>query len=366
MKESKNVLHICASLNGGGVERMLQNYVCAIKDETIQFHIIKHQQAEGMLEKALQECGCKITYIIPKSKNVFQYTKELITYMKQNQIDVVHCHQGYVSFFPLGVAKLCGVKKRIAHGHTAFEKESRIRKWYRALTTCFTKMVATDLLACGDSAGRWMWHKNYTVIPNAMQVEQFYFSETMRIQKRKELNIDNQFVIGCVSRLVPDKNHMFLLEIFREIRKKEPNATLVLVGDGSCYDEILNDINQYNIEKNVLLLKIRNDVSSLLNAFDAFVLPTKYEGLGICFIEAQINGLPTFAPQGAVPVETKITSQLSYLPMGNPETWADSILLGKRQALSEEENQAIEQYDIAIQPQKLLNVYRGEDKRGDA
>lgn len=357
------ILHICKQLNGGGVERVIYNYISSWKNTEDDFYIVKHVQEQGILEEPLNQLGCKIEYIVPKSRNTIGYVKSLYTLIKKYDIEVVHCHQGYMSFFPLLIAWGCGVKKRIAHGHTAFEKETAIRKCYRKICTILTRFTATDLCACGETAGNWMWKKQYQIFPNVLPIEKYYYNPEMREKIRKELFIQDtqkipHFVVGCISRLAPGKNHDFLLEIFSCIKKRKPEAVLIIAGDGSRYKEIQEMIQKKQLETSVMMLGNREDVPDLLNAFDAFVLPTEYEGLGICLIEAQMNGLPVFTSKGAVPKETAVTSNIAYISLEKtPEEWAEKIISGKRKELSEQEKEGLGLYQGSIQVEKLRRLY---------
>lgn len=78
------------------------------------------------------------------------------------------------------------------------------------------------------------------------------------------------------------------------------------------------------------LFGAREDVPALLQAMDAFALPTRYEGFGIALLEAQAAGLPCFAPDGAVPREAAVTGLLRLLPPGlSAAGWAGEILAAK-------------------------------------
>lgn len=55
---------------------------------------------------------------------------------------------------------------------------------------------------------------------------------------RKELKINNQLVIGHVGAFVNQKNHTFILNVFKEYLSKNSNSLLLLVGDGPLFDKI--------------------------------------------------------------------------------------------------------------------------------
>lgn len=105
---------------------------------------------------------------------------------------------------------------------------------------------------------------------------------------------------------------------------------------------------------------LRTDVPALLQAMDVFVLPSRFEGLGIVYIEAQAAGLKTFATAEVVPQEACISEKLfTYLPRNaSAKQWADTILATD---ISHRENtlKLIQNngYDIMIECQKLYRIY---------
>ena len=157
--------------------------------------------------------------------------------------------------------------------------------------------VATDLFACSKAAGEFYYGKEAVdsgkvkIIPNAINLEKYKFNEATRNKVRKELNIEDKFVIGHIGRMAPQKNQKFLLKIFSEVKKEKNNAILLMIGDGLLKSEIQKEINKLNIKDSVLLLGVRDDIPQLLMAMDVFVLPSLFEGLGIVAVEAQAVGL---------------------------------------------------------------------------
>ena len=95
-----------------------------------------------------------------------------------------------------------------------------------------------------------------------------------------------------MGRFFPQKNQIFLLEIFEKVLKKCSSARLVLVGVGTLKNKIEQIIKEKNLQDKVLLLGLRSDIPELLQAFDCYVFPSLFEGLVISAIEAQASGLP--------------------------------------------------------------------------
>ena len=115
------------------------------------------------------------------------------------------------------------------------------------------------------------------------------------------------------------------MDIFEKIQEIKKDSILIWAGSGDLEKNIEQYIESKGLSNKVLLLGDCSDVASLYAAMDVFVLPSRYEGLGIVYIEAQASGLTTFA-SNVVPKDTKITELINYLPLNeSPEFWAKKI-----------------------------------------
>lgn len=198
--------------------------------------------------------------------------------------------------------------------------------------------------------------RKVTIMPNAIDIENFRFSIAKRNKIRSELNIEGKLVIGCVARFSPEKNHEFLLEIFKEIIHTKSESVLMLIGRGELEDSIKRKATELGIKNSILFLGVRNDVPDLLNAMDVFILPSLHEGLPVTLVEAQANGLPTWVAD-VVTNEVKIASNIHYMSLGDgAKTWSRSILSEKlnRNFIGCE----FERYDIKKAADRMFGVYQ--------
>ena len=129
--------------------------------------------------------------------------------------------------------------------------------------------------------------------------------------------------MGHVGRFVLQKNHIFLVDIFKEFLKMVPNSKLVLIGNGETKDDIVKKIVELKIEKNTILLENIKNVNEYMQAFDLFLFPSLYEGLGIVLIEAQAAGLKCFASD-TIPKNAKISDNLIFVSLSSSsKQWAN-------------------------------------------
>jgi glycosyltransferase EpsF len=191
------------------------------------------------------------------------------------------------------------VPVRICHNHTTAHWGEGVKTLLKYILRPFNKVFATDYFACGETAGRWMYgdrcfdRGEVTVMPNAIDTEQFAFDPAARAALREELGIpQDAFVVGHVGRFMYQKNHRFLVDIFAEVLKKKPEAVLLLVGEGELMESIREKVKARGISSSVVFTGARREVNKLYSVMDVFCLPSFYEGMPVVAWEAQANGLP--------------------------------------------------------------------------
>lgn len=351
------VLHICAAMNDGGVERMIMNYFSVMNREAVQFDFVVHSAKEGMLESVAESMGAVIYHVPPKTKNPFLYIKRMTEIMRAGNYDVVHCHQGNKSLYPLMIAKRVGIPKRIAHAHSDIPVGGIIDKLIKRVETCLTEEYATILLACSEKAGADMWNaRSYRIIHDAVDIKRFAFSAEKRDRLRKDLDVVDKTVIVCVARMVESKNHKRLIEIVAKMQQKDPQIALLLVGSGGLQDAIHKQVDSLHV-KNVIFAGSSENVEDYLCASDIFVLPTMHEGFGMAIMEAQLSGLETVTTD-VVSQELYLTSKLHTLSLTDTDDeWINAIYSNLNGDRSVEIGSDVSEYDIRIQGERLMELY---------
>ncbi len=269
--------------------------------------------------------------------------RQLTTWIRKiicvEEYDAIHINSdtAYLAAAYIWIANGAKEKKRkdlkiIVHSHSTMVDEDNYMK--RMVKTFFHKICIhyvnknTDMcFACSSMAAEWMFGKRETTtIPNGLDSEKFCYSVDAENRIRDELELKDNFVICSVGRLAYQKNPFFTIDIFREILNIRPNSKLLLVGDGPLRESIREYIDENNLTETVLLLGNRVDIPDILSASNAFLLPSRFEGLGIVYIEAQLSGIPVFASD-AVPNEAFITPVIYRCSLNsNANEWADVIM----------------------------------------
>ena len=319
------ILHIVTYMGRGGLETMLMNYYRAIDRTKVQFDFLTHRDFRADYDDEIEALGGKI-YRLP-NLNPFSrsYLGALDCFFREHpEYRVVHSHLDCMSAIPLKAAKKHGVPVRIGHAHNS--NQPRDAKYL--LKLFYKRMIAgqaTQLFACSDEAGRWMFgNADFRVLNNAIDAGKYAFDAAIRSEVRHELGLPaDALVVGHVGRFDPQKNHRFLVEIFE---KMPEDARLLLVGDGVLRPDVEQQAEALGIRDRILFTGVRTDVDRLLQAMDVFLMPSLFEGLPVSIVEAQAAGLPCLISD-KVPIECKKTELVTQIPLdASPAEWAEAVL----------------------------------------
>ena len=358
MSQPLRVLHIVTYMGRGGLETMIMNYYRNIDRSKVQFDFLVHRDFKADYDDEIERLGGRIYRISQLNPFSISYYKELNKFFSENRYKIVHCHLDCMSAIPLSIAKKYNIPVRIAHSHNS-SQDKNFKYIIKVFAKKFIPFFSTDLFACSKIAGKWMFgNYNYSIFNNAIDTSKFIYNKFKELEIKNRLNLTNNFVIGHIGRFNPQKNHDFLIDIFYEVYKCDNTAKLVLVGSGDLQKSIENIVEKYGLTDTVLFLGSRDDVHEILQAFDVFVFPSLYEGLGIVAIEAQCAGIPCIVSD-TVPEDTRITSDFNFLSLNSPANrWANEIIKYKNFQKSDSSDIIISSgYDVSEKAKWLEEYY---------
>lgn len=366
--EPKRVLQAFVSNDGGG----LTGYICQnyrwIDKRKVQFDFLTYDE-ELAFQSEFEKEGARF-FTIPRPIHLFSFIKKVNAIIKNNQYELIHFNLSYANIIPVLVAYACGVKIIIIHSHsTAIDSKKVSIRFFKNIVhkigRKILKHVCTDFIACSQKAGQWMYTSEvlrsgkFHIAKNAIDIGKYRFNREKRVVLRDELGIGNDtFVVGHIGRFSFQKNHEFLIEIFKEIYKRNENSRLILIGKGENEVKIKQMVNMYGLCDKVLFLGYREDIPELMSVMDCFVLPSRFEGLGIVGVEAQAAGLPAFFST-EISKELELTTLSYSLSLNDdPKLWAVKILQvnGKNRGNFELKLIA-EGYDIRTEIGEMLKFY---------
>lgn len=328
MNKPIRILHVVTYMGRGGLETMLMNYYRHIDRSLVQFDFLTHRYFRADYDDEIESIGGKIYHLprlVPWNP---AYCKALDKFFTEHmEYRIVHVHQDCLSSVVLKVAKKHGVSVRIAHSHSS-SQDKDIKYPIKLFYKKFIPRYATDLYACGQKAGEWMFGgKPFHIINNAINATEYRYNAEIAEGVRQNLGISRDaLVIGHVGRFSYPKNHIFLIDIFSAVHTRNKNTYLLLVGGGDLYPKVAEKVRSLGLEKYVIFTGVRSDVPALMQAMDIFVFPSLYEGLPVTLIEAQASGLPCYVSD-KVPLECKKTELVTQISLQVPaEQWAERIL----------------------------------------
>lgn len=335
--ERIRVLHILNSLGAGGIETFIINIYRNINKEMIQFDFLIQSSGEQFYEQEISSLGGNIYRITPRSKSIGRNIKELNLFFKESaaNYNTVHFHVSSLSdITAMVIARRYKIRNRVIHSHNVKAGGSKLHTYLHYVNKNLLSFLGTDFFACSEDAGKWMFNtkvlksNKFKIINNAIDIAKFEYKTEARISIRKELGIDDSSVVlGHIGRFHPQKNHIFLIKVFKEVVDINSNSYLLLVGSGALQKDIEKIVREENLTDKVLFLGLRKDTSRILSALDCFVFPSLYEGLGIVLIEAQANGVPIIASSNNIPESVKINNNFQFLKLEDSlVTWKENIL----------------------------------------
>lgn len=277
---------------------------------------------EESIREDFESIGCHVVDFPTRKTDTISYFMQLVKFIHKTKIQVVHAHGNSATLaIEMVAAWLGGCPKRIAHSHNTTCEQIKADKMLRPIFYMFY----THAIACGYEAGKWLFSsRQFTVMKNGREIEKYAFDEEKRNSIRSELNIENKIVIGHVGNFLEQKNHAFLIEIYNEIIKREPNCVLFMIGDRPLKSQIEKCCT--DMLEHIIFTGKTDKVAELINAMDGMLLPSLFEGLPLVVVEWQINGLPCLIAD-TITKESVLSKLVIFESLQNSAAvWAEKIL----------------------------------------
>lgn len=320
----KKILVYGMSGNPGGIESYLINYYKRIDVHEIHFDFVVCGNKIAY-ENVIRKRGGKIYYVPSRRENLLLHMR-LIRSIAQQGYDAVYFNLLSASEV-FSVSAVAGMQntKIIVHSHNNYVKSIKRHLFLRY----FLNKLAEKRLACSKEAAEFMFGKKAkeaVIIRNAIEIEKFLYNPEIRKRMRDKYNLDGKYVLGHVGRLCYQKNTLFLLDVFKRVKREKPNSKLIIIGDGEDRDMVQKQINTLRLDQDVIMAGVVDNVNEWMMAMDVFLLPSRFEGLPVVAVEAQTAGLPcvfsdTFSKDAA------ITNNVSFLSLDSSlDVWAEKTI----------------------------------------
>lgn len=323
------ILYTGYSSNMGGIERFLMNVCKNLNQEKFEICFLVSKEKKVCCQELLKDLGVIFFEVTDRNSNYQQYIKDLKKVYNENDFDIIHFNIMNFSLFErIALANKYSKARLLVHSHSSsINKVYKKTKWLDRIGRMVLRNINYERIACGKEAGEWLFgKKDFLILNNGMEVENFAFCLENRRKVREELGIgEEEKVIGHVGALLPVKNHEFLIKVFDEYQKINPKSKLLLVGEGCLREELEQQVKSLGIQEKVLFLGRRDDTEKFYSAMDVFVMPSWFEGFSVALMEAQVNGLKCYTSTN-VAEESNVTGNLMFLALeAGSKGWAKEI-----------------------------------------
>lgn len=337
MKKKK----VCVLNNGlgyGGTDTFVINLVNNLNTEKYDIILILSSDKETVRNLEVADY-VRILYTnsLDSLKKKIIHLILLYKIMKENKIDIFQTNIDLFNGPNLLVAWLAKVPIRICHSHNT-QQSKEIEKGKKLSIVLYQKIMkwlcwkfSNRKTGCSEEAMDFLFGKKWRelqrgkVIYNGISLDKF--SNKIDLAKKKnELGLQDRQHILTVGRIDIQKNPIFIVEVFKKLYEKKPNVDLVWVGEGNMKAEVIERIEKYQLQNNVIFLGIRNDVADIMKCCDVFFLPSKFEGFGIVLLEAQAANMKCLT---STEVPTVVDcGGCEYMNLDDTtENWADMLKL---------------------------------------
>lgn len=331
----RKICIFCETWESGGIESFLNNVLSRMDLSGLELHLVAARLGESVFTAPMEALGVRFFELSGSPRRVAENHVLFRAMLRRERYDLVHLNlfQG-MSLDYARIAREEGVPVRIAHSHNTALRKSLLRPVKLLLHRVYAARCAGDATAfwaCSRPAAEFLFpekllrERGFRFIPNGIDTARFALRPDRRDEIRRELNAEGRFLVGSVGRLCYQKNQHFVLEVFERLQSLRPDSMLLLVGKGPDLDALKRRAEELGIAERVVFYGVSRKVEELFWAMDAFVFPSRFEGLGIVAVEAQAAGLPALCSEH-VPDEAAVTPLFRRLPLTEGSAaWAEAL-----------------------------------------
>ncbi len=287
MKKIK-ILYIVPSLNSGGAERFLLDLISNLDKNIFEVYLLLFKEKGFFYQEAIDN-NLNVFSLNKKRKIDLINFYKIYKYIKKIKPDIVHTQLGGDIYGKIA-AKIAFVPIIVSTEQNVLVNDKKLIIFFKKISSKFSnKIIAISSAVKRDIINIYKFPESkIELIFNGINLNKF----SSDIQENKKNN-SNEVIIGSIGRLSKQKNYSLLIRALSSFKDK--NFKLLIAGEGELRHELEREINFYNLQSKISLLGEINNVKSFFSELDFFVLPSKWEGLGIVLLEAGLSSLPILA-----------------------------------------------------------------------
>ena len=323
------IAHILYRFAVGGLENGVVNLINRIPETQYRHVIISLTDATEFKQRITRK-DVDIYCLHKKPGHDVGLYFRLWKLLKQLKPDITHT-RNLAALEMVVIAMLAGVKRRIhsEHGwgmndlHGANRKHQLLRRYMSKLTHSYIGLSKHIINYLHDGVG--IPSSKLTQIYNGVDADRFIASENNNVPNPLPDGFaEDTIVIGTVGRMEAVKAQTTLADAFILLNQACPEVNhklrLVMIGDGDLRDQALEKLQKEGLEKQCWLPGSRDDVPTIMNKMDVFVLPSRNEGISNTILEAMATGLPVVATRVGGNPELVVEQETGFLiPSDNPQ-----------------------------------------------
>ena len=359
----QRLLCIVGSINAGGAETFLMKIYRNLDHTRYQMDFCVAVKEPGIYDKEILDMGGRILYTTPKSKGFIKSFRSIKTNVFEGKYKyVMRVSQHSLSGLELIAAKKGGASTTIFRSSNTQTGGGIVNRLLHKLCLPITIFVPDIKMAPSTEAAIFMFGKRKVkkgevlILPNALDTQMYAYNKSVRERYRRTMGIEQALVIGHIGRFTHQKNHMFLIDIFVEIKRRVKNTVLLLIGQGELEAEVRDKVDKVGLANDVKFLNIRRDIPELLSTMDVFVFPSFYEGMPNTVIEAQTAGLPCVLSD-SITKEAQVTDLVSFMSLkSSADKWAEMVI-SKANLFQQRECYAAEMREKGYDIKQSVNTF---------
>jgi sugar transferase (PEP-CTERM/EpsH1 system associated) len=324
-REPLRVMHVTYKFGVGGMEVGIAKLVNGLDATRVASAICSSVPGDSLKERLRP--GVQLFELSRRRGNDLNLVADLYRLFKRERPHVVHTHRWGTLLEGTLAARLAGVPFVVHGEHGTLETRWRNAWIQRRLWHHVDRVLSVSSRLAERMAQEMAFPLDrITVIRNGLDLNRFQ-PVADKTAARQALGISpDQLVIGTVGRTVPVKDHPTFLRALARVRDAGVRFTAVIAGTGPAFQDTVRLAESLNLTE-VQLLGNRDDVDTVLRAFDIFVLSSTSEGLSNTIQEAMATGLPVVATNVGGADELVVEGQTGILtPSGDDRAMADALL----------------------------------------
>ena len=289
------VAHLTYDMRIGGTEQVILNILKGEFSPAIEHSILCIEEPLGPFAENVAAMGIDIYSWQRKNGFDVSLIRQLRQHIREQQIDIIHCHQ--YTPWSYGALAAAGTPAKVVfteHGRFYPDIKRNKRRLINPILSALTNKITTISKATKKALREFEYiTAPIEVIYNGIEPLVIEHKEASNLNLRAELNIPQEHkIIGSIGRFDPIKNHALMIEAFAKVLQFQPQLHLILVGDGETRPQLEALVQKLNIIDNVTFTGYQTEVTRYLALLDIYLLTSFSEGTSMTLLEALSLGIP--------------------------------------------------------------------------